>query len=489
VQLFELSGVYHHVDTEAHPLAESSPGLEPLLSRDWNSASAAHLLRRVRFAYLPGEVATFASMGPEKAVAQLLEKPTSVKPAPPDEELHAWREARASMREAGRGSSDRAEEARREVQQSASRAMAAMRRWWLRCLCESPPGVEEALTLFWHGHFTSSSQKVRDPSLLWQQHCTFRELGLGDMRELTLAMTRDPALMIYLDLAGSKASAPNENFARELFELFLLGEGNYTEEDIRETARALSGWSVNRMQGTAQFSSRHADLSEKTVFGQRGAWQSEDIVRIAFAQPAASRFLSAKLWAFFAGRPPQPSLAEQLARHLREVEFDTRAFLQTVFLSRAFHDRAVRGQMIKSPVQWLVGTCLHLQVPLPPGRFVELTLREQGQILFAPPNVRGWEGGRSWINTATFRHRQESAGRFLRGFGKSQTSVTINDWAEVSPDSLPVTASGHFLAGDLPAEKSKELENLIDRSRPVTSLSERRAIALKLMQFPEYQLL
>ncbi|MBN8247326.1 MAG: DUF1800 domain-containing protein [Verrucomicrobia bacterium] len=383
--------------------------LEPLPTTAWNRAAATHLLNRAGFGGTPAETAALAAMAPGAAVARLVnweEAPAPVwRPdwATPDpnrgETLRALRQASPEQRR--RLQQERNRERRRQLLQ--------LQHGWLQRMVTGPHPFQEKLTLFWHGHFATSVVKVRDPYLMWRQNDLFRRAGAGSWRALLSAVTRDPAMLIWLDQAQSRPAHPNENFARELLELFTLGEGHYTERDVAETARALAGLTLDRRTQEPVFRDRLRVPGDKTVLGRTGPLGVGEVLDLIVAQPQADRFITGRLWTFLAGAPPTPRLQEALAEHFRAQGRRFRPFLQTVLQSRDFHDPAVMHNRIKSPVELLAGACRQLERPLPPAPACAMALRQLGQEPFNPPNVRGWEGGLAWINTNTLLSRHNLA--------------------------------------------------------------------------------
>jgi uncharacterized protein (DUF1800 family) len=271
------------------------------------------------------------------------------------------------------------------------------------------------MVLFWHGHFATSVVKVRDAYLMWRQNELFRRLATSNWLELLVQVGKDPAMLLWLDQAQSRRQHPNENFAREVMELFALGEGHYTEKDITEGARALTGWSYDR--ATQLFVERPFlhDPGEKTIFGKTGPFKGEDFLQLIVAQPQAARFITAKLWNFFAGEEPGPELLTALAAEFRAGGNRFKPWLRAVLLSEEFYNPRVVGNQVKSPVQWLVGSVRLLERQLPPPMVCLGLTRNLGQELFAPPNVKGWDGGLSWITTNTLLARYNEAATLVAG--------------------------------------------------------------------------
>ncbi|MFV0415669.1 MAG: DUF1800 family protein [Chthoniobacterales bacterium] len=389
---------------------------------DWKPEFAAHLIRRTSFAATKDEIQKFADMSPQTAVEHILQPPKEkVKEEDTGVDFASYFQEKDYFRKFKRSDTKR-EEIRQKFVKNRNRMTADLRGWWLERMRKVRPSALESLTLFWHGHFATSIRKVKDPYYMFKQNQTFREGALGSMVDLAKAVAQDPAMMIYLDVNKSEASAPNENFAREIFELFLLGEGNYTEKDIGEAARAFAGYRINQ-NGKVIFRKKFADPGRKTIFGKTRRWEAEDVVDLAFEQPACARFLAKRLWEYYAGVSASPEDLEKMASSLRSKKFNTSAWLQEIFLSKGFYSPEVMARQIKSPVQWLVGSCISLGRPLPPVNQANLMIRQQGQELFAPPNVRGWVGGRSWINSATLSARYTGSRKMIYGFNRKKRAM------------------------------------------------------------------
>jgi uncharacterized protein (DUF1800 family) len=403
--------------------------LKPLPDDQWNFQTAAHLANRAGFGATPPEIERLVALGPEKAVAQFVDyeaipdpfhAPAWAKPDP--ERLEIFQELRRlsqQMRDASDEERAALDRKRRELQQMERRMqnerMLELRGWWLERMARSPRPLEEKLTLFWHGHFATSVQKVQDAYYMWRQNELFRKHGSGDWLELLAAASKDPAMLIWLDQAQSNRNRPNENFAREVMELFALGEGNYTEQDVLEAARALTGWSLNRAKREFEFRPNMHDTGVKTVLGKTGRLRGDDVLAQIVAQPQAARFISAKLWSFFASEEPSAQLTERLAEVLRENRRQFKPLLRTMFRSEEFYSETVIRTQVKSPVQWLVGSARLLERDLPPARASATLLATLGQNLFAPPNVKGWDGGLTWITTNNLLARYNASAMLVHG--------------------------------------------------------------------------
>lgn len=402
--------------------------LKPLSSKDWNYVKAAHLLNRAGFGGPPAEIQKLADRGLDGAVTHLLDyasipdptaNPVWAKPDP--ERMQKIRD----MNQHG------TPEAKRQLQQEEQKLqrerMLELRGWWLARMAKGPRPLQEKLVLFWHGHFATSVEKVRDAYYMWRQNELFRRLATGNWTSLLLDAGKDPAMLVWLDQAQSNKQHPNENFAREVMELFALGEGHYTEHDISEAARALTGWSLDRIR--QQFISRPLahDPGEKTFLGRTGKFTGEDVIEQIVAQPQSARFITGKLWNYFAGQMPSEELNEALAANFRAHGNNFKPFLGTLFRSEEFYGDAVIRNQVKSPVQWLVGSVRVLECELPPPLVSWGMLRQLGQDLFAPPNVKGWDGGVTWITTNTLLERYNDAQSLVQG---TLPPLTAGDYAK-----------------------------------------------------------
>jgi uncharacterized protein (DUF1800 family) len=367
----------------------------------WNARLAAHLARRAGFGGSPADVERLAATTMNGAVDRFIRfADTAALPPPP-----ALEPPRSPL--------------------SRRRNAIALQTWWLERMIASPAPLQEKMTLFWHGHFTSAiNEKGCTAQMMLAQNELFRRSALGDVRALTLAVSQDPAMLRYLDNSVNVKAHPNENYARELMELFTLGIGNYTERDIRESARAFTGWTyrLDRQTGEAVFvgNQRRHDDGSKTFLGRSGAFDGADIVRIIYEQPAAPRFLAAKLLGFFVYEDPEPELVDQVAALIVRKGFVLQTVMSTILRSEVFYsDRAYRA-LVKSPVEFVVGT--HQLFGIARVAPAELAaLRAMGQVLFHPPNVKGWDGGAAWINTQTVLTRENFADAV------AQNPVTLAD--------------------------------------------------------------
>lgn len=368
---------------------------------------ARHLLLRTGWAATPQQVAAYAQLSRAEAVDRVLDGTRRIARTPVPVDLNKF--VPPPRR---RGEPSEAE--RKAFQREQVRLGLEMRAWWFAEMLATDSPLTEKMTLFWHNHFVSSQQKVRFPKLLVDQNRLLRQHALGNFGTLLHAVARDPAMVLYLDSAQNRRDAPNENFAREVMELFTLGEGHYGERDIKEAARAFTGWSIDRQSGSFRFYRLLHDGGEKTVLGQTGRFDGDDVLDILLAHPATAEFLTRKLWREFVSPDPDAAEVKRLAGVLRESRYAIRPWLRAMLLSPAFWQPAHRGVLVKSPVEFLLGLVESLDVEGVDPRVLALASRQLGQDLFAPPNVRGWPGGDAWISSTTLLARRQLVERLFR---------------------------------------------------------------------------
>jgi uncharacterized protein (DUF1800 family) len=401
--------------------------LSPIGAADWNYERAAHLLERAGFGGTPQEIGRLAAMTPRQAVDSLVDFESIPSDLKPFDESGIWdpgmdpfppsrAEAVRIAREHGEGLGEklRPERAQRRLQpvvdkffySLAANAIETQRLglWWARQMLTTRRPLEEKLTLFWHGHFATGENKVRDYRMMLRQNELFRAQAAGSLRGLLVGILKDPGMLVYLDNGENIKKHPNENFGRELLELFSMGVGNYTERDVREAARAFTGWTNNVLE--FKFDAVQHDSGEKTFLGQTGPFNGEDIIDIILKQPATAEFVSAKLYRYFVREEVSTPLRASLGRTFRESGYQVKPLLKQIFLSRDFYSPAADATQIKSPVHLVVSTYKKLgltEVPTIPD-FGRMT-GGLGQSLFDPPNVAGWAGGRTWITPSTLLQR------------------------------------------------------------------------------------
>jgi uncharacterized protein (DUF1800 family) len=375
----------------------------------WNERLAAHLLRRAGFGGTAAQIQRLASRSMNAAVDGLVDFP-STEALPPPPELFDPREMLRSLLFSGQTSAKPDDMQRREiakqVRQGERRSLIQLQNWWLNRMLNSPAPLQEKMALYFHGHFTTAAiQKGVTPQMLLDQNQLFRSNALGNLRELTWQVSIDPAMMLYLDNARSDATHPNENYARELMELFTLGVDHYTEKDVRESARAWTGWIVVRRTGKAQFVQSRHDGGSKTFLGQTGNWNGRDVVDIIYKQPACAAFWANSLLNFFVYNDPEPALVDAVAALIVKNGYDVKPVMSTLLRSNVFYSQRAYRALVKSPVEYVVGTYKALALSTIDVR-AQRALVQMGQILFYPPNVAGWPGGANWLTSQTMIARQ-----------------------------------------------------------------------------------
>ena len=390
--------------------------LKPLSEQSWNYETAAHLLNRAGFGGSPSEIERLAGLGPDQAISFLIDYEIIPDPTLDPDWAKPDPERMRKIRDVNQhGTPDEKKQMQQEEGKLQREWMMELRGWWLQRMVRGPRPFQEKMVLFWHGHFATSVDKVRDAYFMWRQNELFRRLATGNWQELLTDEGKDTAMLIWLDQAQSRKEHPNENFAREVMELFALGEGHYTEHDITEGARALTGWSLERIDQQYVYRPRIHDDGEKTFLGRTGNLDGDDVIAQIVAQPQAAKFITAKLWNYFAGQMPDEKFNDALAAVFRANGNNFKPFLRVMFRSGEFYgDDIVRNQ-VKSPVQWLVSSVRMLESDLPPTIVGWGMLRQLGQDLFAPPNVKGWDGGITWITTNTLLARYNDADTLVRG--------------------------------------------------------------------------
>ena len=436
-------------------------------------AHLAHLLRRATFGPRADEVDAAERVGLDATVDTLVHPAgddtgaarTPVPQLGPDPVLALTVDGKA----ADRGARQRARQQRREQ-------VRMITLWWLDRMAQADHQFPEKLAFFWHGHWATSVQKVSVAGLMLAQQQTLFRLGRGDFGALVKAMLRDPALIIWLDGQKNTRQAPNENLARELMELFTLGIGNYTEDDVRQGARALTGWQLDRAPGTAVFRPARADNGAKTILGHTGAFDADGFADLLLAQPANPEFLASRLWFRFASGDPIPAGTLSRLTASYRPNRDLVALARALFTDPEFPDTA--GHLVKQPVEWAIGAARQLGIR--PGALADREQRQLlqvldalGQVPFQPPSVGGWPAGAAWLTTSATQVRLRAA-EFLAG--KADPSVRAKLTA------VPAAQRPDVLARIL------VVDGFTDRTRAVLAQADgdpRRLLALGLAS-PEY---
>jgi uncharacterized protein (DUF1800 family) len=451
----------------------------PTPANPWDLRKVGHLYRRAGFGATQSELEAGLADGPQKTIDRVLNG------KPDGDDFVQTSEFMASEKSMPPA--------------SPSPRLAA---WWLDRMSKTSHPLREKLTLFWHNHFATSNSGVRNARYMLGQYRLMNRYALGSFRELLVQMGTDPAMMVWLNTVDSVKGKPNENYARELMELFSLGIGHYTEADIREAAKAFTGYEIAAGKGT--FNARKHDLGQKTVLGTTGAFRGEDIAKICLDQPACPRFIVRKLYAFLVSEaePPAPDLIEPLAELYRASEFDTGKLVGVILRSNLFFSPTVYRAKIKGPVEFAVGIVRGLE-----GVAGALPLAEAleglGQELFAPPSVKGWDGGPTWLNAQTLLSRNNLAlaltstedNRFNRRCDPAAVLARHGKTTDAEVDDFLL---GVFLQGDVPGESRARLLDYLAMSKttkhPVYWTADDvtnhrlRAVAHLVLTIPEFQL-
>ena len=393
--------------------------LTPIASTDWNYDRAAHLLAHAGFGGTPAEIDALAQSGLDAAVRSLVHYERIANPKmQPFVESGLWDPSLAAFPESRPEATDRAEregasmgiavkpEGNRPVQPVSDRffywlraTMLETRRlgyWWANRMLQTTHPVEQKMALLWHGHFATHENKVRDYRKMLQQIDLFERGATGNLRDLTIRVAQNPAMLYFLDAQYNVKGAPNENFAREVMELFTMGVGNYTEKDVRECARAFTGWYFDDLAFKVE--PRKHDGDTKTFLGRSGNFDGVDVLKIIFEQPVTAEFLAGKIYRFLVRDEMSSELRRKLGAVLRDHDYEVKPLLTVIFSSKDFYSQASYGGHIKGPVEHLVTMVKQLGADAIPGvpDFNQSTIA-MGQHLLNPPSVAGWAGGKAWI--------------------------------------------------------------------------------------------
>jgi uncharacterized protein (DUF1800 family) len=413
-------------------------------------SSIAHLYRRAGFGARPEELDAAVGRGYSGTVEDLL---AGLQGPDPAGDRVPVPDLSVPGPEAGGSAGSAAVAARAAVRQQQASELQALQVWWLDRMIATSTPLREKLTLLWHGHFATGFEKVRVAALMFKQNELFRTMGAGNFESLTQAVAKDPAMMLWLDTRFSVVGKPNENFARELMELFTLGIGNYTEDDVKEAARCFTGWGFNARTGAYMFASRRHDFGVKNFLGQSGPFNGEDVVRIVTHHPASYRFVVAKLWSHlaFPVAPDDPIVGSLAVGY--GADLDITRLLRAIFLHPQFLSSAARGGLVKQPVEHLVGALRAFGARAVGGaRSPSLVgaLRQLAQEPFNPPNVGGWPQNEYWLTTASSQARLQLGLALAKGLDLSWlTAVPVGERAGTLAHHLAIDGWGPTTLGAL----------------------------------------
>jgi uncharacterized protein (DUF1800 family) len=431
-----------------------------MASIHWNRASAAHLFRRAGFGATAEELDRAVVEGLEATVARLTDLTVD----------------------------NSALEQRLAVLPLDLETPGGIARWWVTRMIYTARPLEERMTFFLHDHFATGFAKVQDAAWMLQQNALLRRFALGNFTELTIEISKDPAMLRWLDNFLNRKEQPNENYGRELLELFTLGHGNYTEDDVLAAARAFTGWTIGRQTRQFMFVNAFHDHGQKTFLGRTGDWNGDDIVRMACATHAHAHFLARKLFEAFAYAPAEEAVVERLAMVYAESGTSLRALVTAILTAPEMYSSRAIWSRVKSPVEYAVEAARQLRIEGDPSRTAAGMLAAGGQVPFSPPDVDGWPEGLAWINSGTILGRMNFAaalaasldpGRVAAGAEVRSAAQLVDLWLDrLGP--LDVDAATHA-----------KLEQFVTSGgglTPQNQLARSRGLAHLVLSLPEWQM-
>jgi uncharacterized protein (DUF1800 family) len=457
---------------------------------------AAHLLRRAAWGGTQAQIDEFAALTPEQAADRLLNF-ESIDNSALDSRIEA---AQYNLTTPGRGLDGKRPPLMRDMQ-----------RWWLTRMSYSAKPLEERMTYIWHGLLTSQASQigVQRAKMMVAQNELFRSHALGHFDDLLQAVSKDPAMMLYLNTVESSKDHPNENYPREVMELFSMGEGNYTEDDVRESARAFTGWRLtppareqppegltkeqrdewlNQMWGTYEPEFRMVpgqhDSGQKTFLGKTGNFDGTDIISIIMEQPATARHIASRLFREFAYRDPATETIDQLVDVWDQTNHDVKAVVRAILVSDEFYSMKAYRSLVRSPVEFIIGAVRGLELE---SDFLQIEQQAQAmdQRLYEPPSVAGWPGGEAWLSSGTFFARVNFLDLFLRNQRKSLTIPALAGLT--AAEDMVEAAASRLVDGDM-SDTAKSA--IAAYAQNVSNPSDRAAaVAYLVLASPEYQLI
>jgi uncharacterized protein (DUF1800 family) len=357
-----------------------------IMAMAWTDKEVIHLLNRAAFGVSQDEIRACVTLGREETVRRLIIGEPLISNLPP---MATFDQVKADGKKA------------LDPTQLSDQQM-----YWVYRMVHSGAPLIEKMTLFWHGHFATANYKVKDVSLMVQQNELMRKHALGNFKELVLAIGQDPAMMIWLDVNKNKKEKPNENYAREVMELFTLGIGQYSEQDVKEAARAFTGWTYNKDNDKVSYNPKQHDNDAKTLLGETGKLDAEGAIDVIFHQKAVASFLAAKLLTYFAVESPSQAWISKVAEDI-STKPTIGEVLQALFLSDDFYEDNLQLSLIKTPAEYVAGIMKSCQLSISKG-YVQ-AMRKMGQELYSPPDVAGWRGGVTWLSTSSLLARYQFA--------------------------------------------------------------------------------
>jgi uncharacterized protein (DUF1800 family) len=430
------------------------------MALDNDRSQVAHLLRRAGFGATEAELDQYTALGFAGALDRLL-NPEQVDDSATDQQIAAL------------ALDPQDPESKKKIE--------AAKFWWFNRMLYTQRPLQEKLTLFWHNHFATANSKVGNALLMLDQIQLFRDAGPNNFETLLQKVTRNPATLIWLDNRLNRKGAPNENFAREVQELFTVGIGNYTEKDIHEAARAFTGHTLDA-NANYVFNQAQHDAGQKTFHGQTGNFDANDILGILVREPATARYITTKLFSFFVYDNPDSSTIDRLASTFVSSGFDIRSVLRDIFSGPEFLSVQAFHAQIKQPVDLVVGSLKSLNVQNV-GPDVTQALRRMGQDLLNPPDVSGWKYGPQWINSTTLFERFNWGNRLSTGRNAAQPFFAdvpgqLQARGLTSADGLVDYYLGLLVDGDVTPEARQALIDYLNAPGPL-ALDDSGALDLK----------
>jgi len=460
--------------TAPQPPAEGFKAFAPTMDRPFDDRRVAHLLRRAGFGPTPQTIKRFSGKPPAEAIGWLFDYSTDTDPL-----------------------NERLEDLQGLI---TFKKIDTEQEWCLFRMVYSPQPLQEKMALFWHNHFATSAAKVDQVNLMHIQMELFRKMGLGNFRDLLVAVSRDPAMLVWLDGRGSKKGKPNENFAREVMELFALGVGNYTEQDVQELSRAFTGWNINGSKGA--FNPKSFDETPKTVFGKTGPLDAEGAIDLILSQPSAPKHLAHKMLKEFVHPHPTQEQINHYAGRLIDTKWNIKTTMREMLSSEMFFSDWAYRSKIKSPIELVIGATVAVG-----GKanmeFLRKTTTALGQAILFPPNVKGWDGQEVWINSTTVLMRfnfglslsTQRADEFVR---RSKIESGLLEAKATTGEEVVDYFSRLLLDGQVLAKTHGELVDYLNvaengKKQPFVLKDEKpndkvRGLMHLLMSTPEYQL-
>ena len=485
----------------------------PIQPRKFGFLQARHLLNRAGFGGTTQQINAVRDRGLYKAVKLLVNYQSAqndAMPTPdadPDIIRPRTRQQRMILRRA-RAKNDEAVlaefRAQRQTRMEDDRQqMGQLKRWWMARMIATPRPLQEQLALLWHSHFASNFRTVRDSYLMYKQNQFFRAQAGVSFANLATGIIRDPAMIRFLDNHNNRRRSPNENLARELMELFTLGEGNYTEKDIKEGARALTGYTFR--DNDFWFSQDAHDDGKKNILGETGNFNGDDFVRILLRRKACATYICYKLYKHFVADlddhvgSAAKTVILRMARQLRTSDYRLEPVLKKLFMSKHFYDPQIMGNKIKSPVQLIVGTIRMLKTPTRDLSLLVDAAKSMGQNLFDPPSVAGWSGGRSWINTSTLFVRQNLSTYLITGKLPANSRWDrdgmdydphwlLSELPERSPETVVDHLTPTILGGNIAPPRRAQLISFLAERNNKSKADRLIGLLLLITSMPEYQL-